>query len=499
MSNYPSALKNLKTVEPEHKFSPEELLDFASREQDGDAALFVATHRERFLFDHAAGRWFTWAGNYWKEDRLQEALAAVEAIADYYVPEACRWAKRKTEAEIAGSEKEAKDAEAIRKMFMRKISCLRKVAWKRGVLQLAAAGENKLSITGEEWDRDPWTLPCLNGVVNLKDGSFRPGRPGDLIKTVCPTEWKGLDQPANAWEHFQRTITDDENLPDFKRRLYGASIPGDVTERTLAIFEGPKGQNGKGTELETIHAVLGPLAGPIPAELLLQQDHTRSPDAPSPSLMALRGKRIVWASETERGRAFNTQKCKWLTGGDTLTGRDPHGVRQVQFMPTHSVFLITNNKPRVPSSDHAFWLRVCLISYPFSFIDSPTEPNQRQKDPDLPNKLRAEAPGILAWLVKGCLEWQKNGLNPPDSVLQHKRQYQAEEDQLGRFLTERCVLDPDKSAQSGKLYTAYKTWCVAVGEKAMRTNEFGDEMRERFGNPPPGRLVYYQGIALAET
>lgn len=339
------------------QFTQEELLEAASSEQDGDSALFVKLFRDRFRYDHSSGKWYEWAGHYWKEDLLNEPLAAIEAVTGLYEKEAERLHWASVTATKAGRTEDATQAENGRKVFRRKISCLQKLAWKQSVLQLAVAGENSLGITGDEWDTQPWALPCVNGVVNLKDGSFRPGKPEDYLKTVCPTEWKGLDEPAPIFEHFERSITDDKEIPSFKRRLFGSALPGTVIDRTLPVFEGPGGQNGKGTELETIKFTLGPLAGPIPSELLLKQGNAKNPDAPSASIMALRGKRIVWASETERGREFNTQKVKWLTGGDTLVGRDPFGRRQVEFTPSHSVFLLTNDKPRVPASDHAFWER----------------------------------------------------------------------------------------------------------------------------------------------
>jgi putative DNA primase/helicase len=478
------------------QFTPEELFEAASSEQDGDAALFVKLYRSCLAYDHSSGKWYEWAGNYWKEDLLNEPVAAVEAVTELYEKEAKRLSWASITAAKAGRDDEAKKAESRRKVFLRKISCLQKLPWKLSVLQLAASGKDSLGITGEEWDREPWVLPCINGVVNLKDGSFRPGRPEDYFKTVCPTEWKGLDEPARAWEDFQRTITDDEDLPDFKCRLYGSTMPGMVIERVLSIFDGPGGQNGKGTELEGLHAILGPLAGPIPSELLLKQDRPQNPDAPTASIMALRGKRIVWASETERGRAFNTQKVKWLTGADTLTGRDPYGKRQVTFPPSHSVFLLTNDKPSVPASDHAFWERVVLIKFPFTFKDKPSGPNERQKDANLIEKLKAEASGILAWLVRGCLEWQKEGLNPPKSVLEHKKEYRKAEDQLARFIEERCITGPDLEVKSGILFKAYQAWCEETGEKACGLNEFGKEMKIKFDSYRINRGVFYTGMGL---
>lgn len=489
-----AAYQESETVE---QFTPEQILDAAYSGQDGDAELFIRLFRGHFAYDHSSGKWYEWADHYWKEDLVNEPLAAIEAVTNLYEKESARLHWAILAATKAGRTEEATRAEKNRKVLLQKISCLQKLAWKQSVLQLAASGKDSLGITGEEWDRNPWALPCKNGVVNLKDGSFRPGRPEDYFKTVCPSPWTDLNEPAATWETFQRTITDDEKLPDFKRRLYGSAMPGMVIERLLSIYDGPGGQNGKGTELETLHSVLGPLAGPIPSELLLKQDRPQGPDAPTATLMSLRGKRIVWASEIERGRAFNTQKVKWLTGGDTLTGRDPYGKRQVEFAPSHSVFLITNHKPHVPASDHAFWARVILVEFPFTFTDIPTGPNERQKDPHLIEKLTAESSGILAWLVRGCIEWQREGLKPPESVLEHRREYRSTEDQLGRFIEDRCTIGPNLVVKSGILFQAYRAWCEGAGEKAMGLRTFGEEMKGKFDSYKEG-CMFYVGLAFGD-
>jgi len=45
--------------------------------------------------------------------------------------------------------------------------------------------------------------------------------------------------------------------------------------------------------------------------------------------MSLRGKRIIWASETDEGRKFDTAKIKYYTGGGTIAARDVFGKRMI--------------------------------------------------------------------------------------------------------------------------------------------------------------------------
>ncbi len=178
--------------------------------------------------------------------------------------------------------------------------------------------------------------------------------------------------------------------------------------------------------------------------------------------MALRGKRLVWGSETEEGRRLNDGKVKWLVGGDTLVGRPPFGKRQINFKPTHTLFLLTNHKPHIASDNYALWQRVHLIPFTLSFVDEPIAKNERQTGSELSVKLKAEASGILAWLVRGCLEWQKMGLKPPEIVRQATKG-------TGRMKISWVILlmmpasRKEAEVQAGKLYKAYTEWCKRTG------------------------------------
>jgi putative DNA primase/helicase len=210
--------------------------------------------------------------------------------------------------------------------------------------------------------------------------------------------------------------------------------------------------------------------------------------------MALREKRLVWASESEEGRKFNVGKLKWLTGGDTLTGRAPYGRKQITFKPTHKLFLLTNYKPQAPANDYALWARLHLIPFTLAFIDEPQKENERKADPNLLEKLKQEAPGILAWLVRGCMAWQQEGLKPPESVQAATRQYQQDEDIIGQFIIERCITGTGKQVKGGDLYEAYKTWCDERGLEANKST-FGKEIKKRFDSYTK-RYVFYTGLDL---
>ena len=317
---------------------------------------------------------------------------------------------------------------------------LQRLRTKRNVLTLASVGRRSLGITGNEWDQHPWFLACPNGIVDLQTGKLRPGRQEDFVKTACPTPWRDFEARAPAWESFLADIFQaDHELIDYVQRLLGYSITGLSTEHIFPILWGG-GRNGKGTLLEALAHLLGPLAGPVKAEMLLEQGRTRSSAAPDSDIMGLRGRRLAWASETDEGRRLNAGRLKWFCGGDILCGCAPFGKREVQFKPTHTLFLLTNHKPKADPCDYALWARIHLIPFILSFVDEPRQENERKRDPYLAERLHAEASGILAWLVRGCLAWQREGLKPPDMVRAATEEYREGEDDIARFISECCVV-----------------------------------------------------------
>lgn len=230
--------------------------------------------------------------------------------------------------------------------------------------------------------------------------------------------------------------------------------------------------------------------------MILEQKYGRKSGSPSSDVLFLRGKRLVWASELSEGRRLDTGKLKWLTGGDTLTGRMPYGRYQVTFEPTHKLFLLTNHKPHAPAGDYALWQRIHLIPFTQAYVDDPKAENEHLADPNLLEKLKSEAPGILAWTVRGCLEWQKQGLNPPDVIKAATDKYRRDEDLMEHFFNDKCVISNDEEIGAKALYDTYKEWCDDMGHRAMTGTRFGKEMSKRFDFYKDRTAKKYVGIGL---
>jgi putative DNA primase/helicase len=143
------------------------------------------------------------------------------------------------------------------------------------------------------------------------------------------------------------------------------------------------------------------------------------------------------------------------------------------------------------------WKRVQLVPFTQAFVDRPEKEHERQRDPDLPGKLRTEASAILGWLVRGCLAWQRDGLNPPESVRAATAEYQKEEDLVRQFIETECVTGPDKTVRAQTLYNAYRDWAQLNGIQRPGTQTaFGKRVAELFSKQKREAGVFYTGVGL---
>ena len=199
---------------------------------------------------------------------------------------------------------------------------------------------------------------------------------------------------------------------------------------------------------------------------------------------------MVTAAEAEEGQRLAESLVKQMTGGDTLAARHLYS-RTFEFKPEFKLFLATNHKPAIRGTDLAIWRRIRLVPFTVTIPEA-------EQDKDLPDKLRAELAGILAWAVRGCLEWQRDGLREPEEVKAATADYKAEMDVLGGWLEDCCQLSPTTTARAGQLYENYKTWCDSNGERPLSGRKFSQRLLERgFDKYRDKAGIQYIGLGLA--
>ncbi len=427
----------------------------------GDGMLFAAIHMKRLVFVKKLSYWLYWAGNHWKIDEEDRHINAADEVAQHYESHAASLKDRIDELIKTDHRAEAKILSELVKKYKQRINKLRSLKGVKSCVDYAhRIGDDSISIIGEEIDQKPLLLACPNAVINLETGEEIESNPADYILNAVKTPWNGIEEPCPYWEKFFDEIHQgDPEVKRFVHSLLGYAITGMRTEHFLGCFIG-EGRNGKGTMFETIRAILGNLSWSISPELLLEQRYNRSSAGPSPDLYSLMGRRMVIASETDEGARVSVAQIKRLTGGDTIKTRAPHDKFEINFRPSHKLFLYTNHPPFGLAKDYAMAKRLLYINYPLKFIDNPKEENERKRDPDLPAKLEEEASGILAWLVRGALIWRaEGGLNPPLKIRAAVDAQQKQDDVIFQFFDDSIDRAPaKKNIKFSELYTKFKTF-----------------------------------------
>ncbi len=311
-----------------------------------------------------------------------------------------------------------------------------------------AQSEPPLPMEPDVLDRMDWLLNCKNGTIDLKTGDLLKFRREDFFTKQCPVAFN-REATCPTWDKFINDIfAGSVQMVEFVQRLLGYALTGSVREQIMPICYG-KGANGKSTLIETIFAMLGPdYSGKAPRELLMKKHGSSHPTA----MTTLHGKRFVAAVETEDGCQLDETLIKEITGGDTINARR---MREDfwEFTPTHKIALATNYRPNVTGTDEAIWRRLMLIPFNVTFPKG-------KRDEEMPTKLRAELPGILAWCVRGCLAWQrsKEGLAAPTIVTNATIEYRQEEDDLAPFLDTECVIGQNEKCKASHLQNAFEEW-----------------------------------------
>ncbi len=432
----------------------------------GDAELFARFYQDLAIFDHSAEKWFIWQGNYWTADNTKDVYRLFDKIPNFYL----------TAAATPGVTIDRRD-------LAKRAGHLMTLNVMRDVLHLATSLP-ELKTDGNAWDENPMILPAGNGVIDLATGTLRNGSPREYIRKHTDITWEGIDAPAPLWEKaISEIMQDDTEMVEFLQRLFGYMLTGKTTEHILPVFWG-KGRNGKGLILETIAYVLGDeFTSSAPFSEFVQSSKSENKGAGNPFLYGLNGKRLIWVSEPAEGARLDLARVKLLTGGDSITARTLFQREMVTFQPTHKIILITNHLPKVDADDDAAWERILTVEFGAHFTDNPTAKNDRLKDRNLPEKLKAEASGILAWLVRGCLMWQAEGLNPPAKVRKFTQAYRDGEDDFTAFCDE-CLQDaPGAKLASMAAFKSYQSWAIMNGVDVMTVRKFGAKMTARYGNP----------------
>ena len=351
------------------------------------ALTFADRHHADLRFVPLWSKWLLWDGSRWKLDDRTVAFTRARII--------CR--------EVAATYKGKRACD---------IASSKKVA----AIGTLARGDSRHVATADQWDAKLTRLSMPTRTMDLETGLSHPPDPLDYSTKVTAVTAAPEGTACPLWLAFLRKVTgDDEELIGFLQRFLGYCLSGLTTEHALLFLFGT-GSNGKSVFTAVLTAIFGDYAIIAPMEMFIatQIDGTR------PRSPALRGARLVVAHETQKGRRWDECKLKTLTGGDPISGRFMRG-DFFDFKPTHKFIIAGNHKPGFRTVDEAIRRRFLLVPFTVTFP-------RRSATGTSTEKLKAEGPAILRWMVDGCLEWQCDGLMVPDKVRAATDDYLADQD-----------------------------------------------------------------------
>ena len=426
-----------------------EPLDRFRGTDDANADLFLHQHGNDVRYCPPWEKWLLWSGKHWRiDDRLDIDRLAAELPRHLY----------KCAADATDSDQ--------RRRIAKLANDLEKVNRRNTAL---IATRHKVVVHHSDLDQGHFLLNVANGTVDLQTGQLRQHRRNDLITHSIDVSFDP-QAACPQWLLFLDSVfSNDYELIQFVQRAIGYSLTGDVREQVLLICHGV-GSNGKSVFLNILRKLLGTLAIQAAPDLLMGDLKHRHPTEQAD----LFGKRAIICQETGDGQRFNEKLVKQLTGGDGIRARRMKEDFW-EFDPTHKLWMATNHKPEIRGMDYAIWRRIRLIPFTVKFTDD----GEPRKNPDMERLLTAELPGILAWAVAGCLDWQRYGLTQPEAVKAATADYQSEMDVLAVWLNDCCIVGKRYESKAADLYRSYVSWCEEGGEHAENQRKFGMRLTER--------------------
>ena len=396
------------------------------------ARRFVDRHAPQLRFVDQWGKWMVWDGTRWSDDVTRKAADLARIVCD----------------------------DAANELSNKSIGRAKTVS---SVLYLASV-DRRVAATIGQWDAGPWLLNTPGGVVDLRTGKLHPHKPDAHMTKVTAVGPRG---DCSLFLRFLGRITgSDADLIAYLQRVLGYALTGVTSEHALFFAYGT-GANGKSVLLSTIAGILGDYHKTSAMETFTASKGDRHPT----ELADLRGARLVTASETEEGRHWAESRIKQLTGGDRLSARF---MRQdlFEFQPTFKLVIAGNHKPSLRSVDEAMRRRFHMI--PFAVTIPAAE-----RDGDLTEKLKAEWPGILKWLVEGCLRWQGEKLSPPSAVTAATAEYMEAEDATASWIADKCEVDPSAWCGSMELFASWSAWATKAGEQISSQKRLTQTLESR--------------------
>lgn len=442
------------------------------RNDSGNAQRMRDMFQGCIKYSYERKKWMYWNGKRWKLDNTGEIKKLADVVVDDIKKEAFG---------LEGEEQEK----------LLKFACKTgNSAGKESMLKETQHLDG-IPVLMESLDSHGMFLNVQNGIVSLSTGELIPHDSSFMMTKICNADYNQNEtRKPEKWLSFLNDVTcGDKELQRYLQKCVGYSLTGS-TEEQCAFFLYGIGNNGKSTFIETLADLFGDYSSNCQPDTIMVKKNDNGTNS---DIARLKSARMVTTEEPTEGVRLNEGLVKQLTGGGKVTCRFLFG-DEFEYEPEFKIWIATNHRPVIRGTDNGIWRRIRLI--PFE-TNIPAE----KVDKNLKYKLRKEFPMILKWAVDGCLMWKKEGLNPPEAVVESTKEYKTEMDLLQTFI-DLCI-DIDYTAkdavQASDLYSVYKRWAEENGEFVMTSRKFFGEMTKKL--PEKQRVstgIVYKKIRLKQ-
>lgn len=457
------------------------LLVDGARNDTGVAARVLLAFPESFRYRPGIG-WMRWRETHWHQDRTGAVVEYISATIDLMI----------AAADLLDPEPAEKGKASPRAEWLRWCRSL-------GDTRSLYAIERRLQtwpgvVVVDGWDANPYLINTPGGVVDLCTGAVEPHNPRHLLtrctggrKVEVAPHLPGDGAPGSRWDAFLSQVLPDPETRAYLQRFVGKSLIGKQIDHHVAMVTGTGG-NGKGSMIRACATALADYFSTLPASFFVETQQT-----PHPTEIAdLAGRRMCVSCEIPAGKRFDETRLKEITGGDKLKARYM-GKDFFEFVPSHTVWITCNEKPRITSTDNSVWRRVRTI--PFK-ITIPAD----QIDRGLDDALAAESDLVFTWALEGARAYLSDGLGTCPEVEAETADYRQSQDTLAQAIAEVCDVGPLLSEPAHDLHRALCRWYSDMGlTNAPNQIVLGRELARRgFGRKATATARLWQGLRVRD-
>ncbi|MFZ4856320.1 MAG: DNA primase family protein [Desulfuromonadaceae bacterium] len=429
------------------------------------AAIFAQQFREEIRYWQESGKWLVFDGRRWTTDAPGGAFPFIRRM-------------------IESLHQKATDCSDYQQRADMRKAIMKLEDHRRQVTVLSAAQVRpELIISAAKLDHNPMLLTCTNGSIDLQSGVLRSHRADDYMTRMVSVEYNEGKKCPKFMQFLNRIFDEDRTVVEYLQRFAGYCLTGRTDAQVLLFFYG-LGCNGKSVLANVLGALLGDYSSTAGSDLLMSRDNRSSTN----DIAALRGSRLVKVSEFDDSERLAEAQIKTLTGGDPVTCRFLY-CENFTYVPTYKILLIGNHKPKIYGTDHGIWRRLHLLNFGVTIPEA-------ERNPNLQDELLQELPGILAWAVQGCLQWQKQGLAAPDAIKAATEEYRKSEDLFQLWIDECCTTGSQCVAAAAELLTSFIEYSKL---RATSSTKFGRMLADAgYLKEKTGGVIWWRGLSLPQ-